>query len=330
MSVAVLIAAKDAAATIGRSIASALAESQVSQVIVVDDGSADETARAARAADDASGRLIVERLAENRGPSAARNHALTLATADYVAVLDSDDIILPGRFARLLAVPEWDMIGDNILFVADGTDLDALAVPQPTTVVEALDLADFIEGCVQRRSRTRSQLGFLKPVIRRSLIAETGLGYDERIRLGEDFLLYVELLRRGACFLLTRSVGYVAVERATSLSARHRTADLAALLDAERALLAGLPRGTPAAEKMRSRIADTAGKHALRAFLDKKRADGLLPALAWLAERPRSWRAVIGGVARDKVTAALTERRPVPAPAAPRLLLPEQQTIVRG
>jgi succinoglycan biosynthesis protein ExoU len=317
--VTVIIAAKDASATIARAIRSALAEPEVAQVIVVDDGSSDDTAAVARGAGAGDGRLLVERLPANRGPSAARNHALGLVTADLVAILDADDILLPGRFARLLAVPDWDMIADNILFVADGTDLDTLAVPQPPPRPRSIDLDAFIDGCVTR-SRTRSQLGFLKPVIRRAVLERHGLRYDEGVRLGEDFLLYVELLRRGARFVLVDAVGYVAVERGTSLSARHGTDDLAALLAAERALLRDLPPESAAARTMRRRIAETAGKYALRAFLRTRREQGAVAAIRWLCARPDAWIAVVGGIARDKVQDA-RRHRGASEPAAPRLLL---------
>jgi succinoglycan biosynthesis protein ExoU len=322
MSVAVIIAAMNAASTIGRAIRSALAQPEVVQVIVIDDGSSDATAASARDADDGSGRLLVDQLPINQGPSAARNRALDLATADYVAILDADDLLVPGRFARLLAVPQWDMIGDDILFVADDTDLDAVTVPNLALPSRRIDLADFIEGCIAQPSGMRSQLGFLKPVIRRALLDEHKLRYDERVRLGEDFLLYVELLRRDARFMLAGVVGYVAVERSDSLSARHTTEDLKALLGAEQAIVGTLPTGSREAHVMARRIAETDAKYGLRAFLQVKQQTGLRGALAWLGKRPGRWRRVTMGVLSDKLRAAQTKFRSRPVPSAtPRRLL---------
>lgn len=329
MTIAVIIAARDAGATIARSIRSALSEPEVSQVIVVDDGSDDDTAAVALRQDDGSGRLLVGRLDINRGPSAARNHALTLATAEHIAILDADDILVPGRFARLVAVPDWDMIADNILFVADGTDLDALVLPEVDARPRTLDTAAFVDGCVARRSRTRSQLGFLKPVIRRDLLIRAALRYDESVRLGEDFILYVELLRRGARFVLIDDIGYIAVERGNSLSANHRTDDLAALLAAERAMFGTLDPGSPAARAMARRIDDTRAKYALRAFLRAKRDGGLAHGAAWLARRPDHWLSVIGDVARDKLRDARARWCRTVAPASPRLLLMSDETTHR-
>ena len=132
-SVSVVITARDAAATIGDAVRSALAEPEAAEVIVVDDASRDATTAAAEAAAGGDGRLKVIRCAVNVGPAAARNRALEAAAGAFVAVLDADDFLLPGRFARLLAVPGWDMVADNILFVAESASPAALPPLPPVT-----------------------------------------------------------------------------------------------------------------------------------------------------------------------------------------------------
>ena len=323
-SVCVIVAAMDAAATVGRAVRSALAEPEVAQIIVVDDGSADDTAAAAMRADDGSGRLHVERLPHNRGPSAARNVALDLATAPFVAILDSDDMILPGRFARLLAVSDWDIVADNIVFVPDAAfaGVDHVALPPGSDAVADLDLLGLIAGSTSRFAIGRTQLGFLKPVIRREAL-QTGLRYDERLRLGEDFVLYAALLGSGARFRLVNSVGYLAIERGGSLSARHRCADLAALFAAESALVGRMSRTDPARPAMERRARDTHRKWILRRFLATKRAHGPLGAMAELGARAADWFSVVEGVSLDKARALQARLRPARPPTGPRLLLPE-------
>jgi succinoglycan biosynthesis protein ExoU len=89
--ICVIIAARDAAATVGRAIRSALAEPEVAEVLLVDDGSRDRTADEALAADDGTGRLLVLSLDRNRGPAFARNHAIARSTAPLLSILDADD-----------------------------------------------------------------------------------------------------------------------------------------------------------------------------------------------------------------------------------------------
>jgi len=66
------------------------AEPEVRHVIVVDDGSSDDTAARAAQCGAKKGRVIVEQLPSNLGPAAARNVALKISTAPWVAVLDGD------------------------------------------------------------------------------------------------------------------------------------------------------------------------------------------------------------------------------------------------
>ena len=319
MSVATIICAYNAAATIGRAVASALAEPEVVELIVVDDASTDDSSARALAADDGTGRLRLIRLQVNAGPSAARNVAIEASNADYIAILDADDFFLPGRFAVLLADPDWDLIADNILFVLEDA-LEAFAMPTPTRdppAIEQLDLASFVEGNISSRFAPRGELGFIKPVIRRAFLEQHGLRYDERLRLGEDYALYTMALAKGAQMGLSRRCGYVAVERRASLSGRHRTADLFALTGADRALLelAGLTSAERGLIGRHLRQVSAKARH--REFLDQRRSAGLLRAIATAAIRP----ARFAGIARDVLLDKLARLRPPPDRPAVRLLL---------
>jgi cellulose synthase/poly-beta-1,6-N-acetylglucosamine synthase-like glycosyltransferase len=76
-----IIAAWNRSDTIERAILSALAEPEVRHVIVVDDGSSDDTAARAGQCGAKDGRVIVQRLPSNLGPAAARNVALKINSA---------------------------------------------------------------------------------------------------------------------------------------------------------------------------------------------------------------------------------------------------------
>lgn len=86
-SVVVVIPAKDRGHVIARALRSVLAQtSPPDEIIVVDDGSSDDTASVARAL----GVRVLEH-AEPRGSGAARNTAIMASGAEWVAFLDSDD-----------------------------------------------------------------------------------------------------------------------------------------------------------------------------------------------------------------------------------------------
>lgn len=107
----VAIPAWNAERTIGEALASVLAQSVApSEIVVVDDGSTDGTVDAARAA--APGARIVSQA--NAGPGAATNRALQLLSAPAVAFLDADDLWLPEKMERQLALlaarPDVDLV----------------------------------------------------------------------------------------------------------------------------------------------------------------------------------------------------------------------------
>lgn len=310
--VAVIIPAWNASASIARAIASALAEPEVGDIIVVDDASTDDTATAAAAADDGSGRLRIIRQALNRGPAAARNIGIAATSRPFVAVLDSDDFLLAGRFAALLAVPGWDAIADNLVFVSEAAAVgfDPGQVRQFERRIERLQLAGFALGNISTPGRPRGELGFAKPVVRRSFLERHQLRYDETLRLGEDYALYTRILARGGVFLTTRRCGYVAIERPSSLSGSHATADLFALAEADGRLLAEPGLDSAGREAVARHMAHVMAKAQHRAFLDLRRSQGMVPAVLSALARPQQVPALARAISRDKWQGLVPARPP--------------------
>jgi succinoglycan biosynthesis protein ExoU len=320
--ISVIIAAHRAGDTIHRAVTSALAQPEVTEVIVVDDASDDATADRAWDGDDGTGRLSVIRCDANRGPAAARNLALSRSAAPLVAVLDADDFFLPGRFARLAALPEHDLLADNIAFVtpAHAAALTVADLPDFPPQVTVIGAAAFAAGNLARRGVQRGELGFLKPVMSRAFLDRHDLRYDPDLRLGEDYDLYMRMLLAGARFGVTQQVGYAAVVRAGSLSARHRTGDLAALMRASARHLTA-PGLTPEARLWIGRhLRATRAKYLLRACLDRKTERGLLAALRFALAPPSRFGPIMAGVLQDK--RAAFRRDPSDAPALRFLLGP--------
>ncbi len=71
------------------------------QVILIDDGSTDQSASIAQQFVDTDSRFLLLRQA-NAGQSAARNRGIELATGDYISFIDSDDYIAPDFYETLL------------------------------------------------------------------------------------------------------------------------------------------------------------------------------------------------------------------------------------
>lgn len=96
----IVVPAYNTGAYIEATLRSVVAQSmQDWELILVDDGSTDDTLARARAVTDTRIRVVSQ---PNAGPSAARNHGLRLTTAPFVVFLDSDDVYAPDALERLL------------------------------------------------------------------------------------------------------------------------------------------------------------------------------------------------------------------------------------
>jgi glycosyltransferase involved in cell wall biosynthesis len=100
--VSILIPAYNAERWIGDTIQSALSQTwRRKEVIIVDDGSRDDTVAVARRY--ASSEVCVVQQA-NQGASAARNKAFSLCQGDFIQWLDADDLLSPEKIERQMAV----------------------------------------------------------------------------------------------------------------------------------------------------------------------------------------------------------------------------------
>ncbi len=106
--VSILIPAHNSARWLAATLDSALAQTWPHrEIIVVDDGSNDDTLAVARGFESRGVRVATQ---PNRGASAARNHALRLARGEFIQFLDADDLLAPDKIeqqvARLTSRPD--------------------------------------------------------------------------------------------------------------------------------------------------------------------------------------------------------------------------------
>src|SRR5215472_1245425 len=113
--VSVIIPVYNGARTIARAIDSARDQRFEGQyeVIVVDDGSTDGTARIL----ERYGTQVRILTQENHGPAAARNAGASLAHGEYLAFLDADDAFMPYKLAA--TVPVLDQVSAAVLVFHD-------------------------------------------------------------------------------------------------------------------------------------------------------------------------------------------------------------------
>src|SRR5271166_3415205 len=102
--VSILIPAFNAEAWVADTIKSAIAQTWPrKEIIVVDDGSTDQTLAVARHFESKNVAVVTQK---NQGAAAARNHAYSLSQGDYIQWLDADDLLSADKIAKQTALLE--------------------------------------------------------------------------------------------------------------------------------------------------------------------------------------------------------------------------------
>ena len=183
--VSVIIPCFNTGAYLAEAVASAVGQDYPGvEVIVVDDGSTDDTPRVVE-----SLRGVVSVRQENQGVSAARNAGLVRSRGEYVVFLDADDRLLPG--AIRLGVEELErragcgfVYGYSRTIDREGRVIDARANPP---VVERAGYATLLAG-----------EGLVPPAVAvfRRAAAESVGGFDRSRRLTQDHDFYLRVAQR--------------------------------------------------------------------------------------------------------------------------------------
>jgi GT2 family glycosyltransferase len=179
----------NAAPYIGATIRSALAQTLADlEVIVVDDGSTDESPAIVAAIDDPRVRLLHR---TNAGPAAARNTGIAAARSDIIAFLDADDLALPDRMAvqlaALEAAPDLAVVASGYVWI-DERDAEVPAFHSWQGDFDLNDLRQWLFDCPLVPSAV---------AMRRRAWEAVG-GFDESFCGPEDWHFWLRLVLAGA------------------------------------------------------------------------------------------------------------------------------------
>lgn len=204
--VSIVIPAYNCAGTIAAAVESCLVQAYDDlEIIVVNDGSTDRTGEVLAAF---GGRISVV-TQQNGGLAAARNAGQRAATGEFVAWMDADDLMVPGRICAQVAVleshPEIGLVSSDFsAFVDPGADFaashiasyyHALARLGGVEAVYPTRLAHVESGLGQVQVRAGSAYdslvwgNFVHPptvMVRRSALDAAGLA-DESLRYSSDY-----------------------------------------------------------------------------------------------------------------------------------------------
>jgi len=195
--ISAIIPAYNSAPYVGQAIASVRAQTHaVDEIIVVDDGSVDETPEVIGGLGE-DVRCIRQ---ENAGPSAARNRGVAEAGGEFIAFLDADDQWTPEKTRHQLAAlerhPELALVaGDMAEIDVDGrivvpSVLEKHAIRDGFAELQGAPIPDALAMLVR--------INFIPTgtvLVRRKAIEEAG-GFPEEIRYGEDLALWARIAAR--------------------------------------------------------------------------------------------------------------------------------------
>ncbi len=219
----IILPAYNAARFLPMALDSVVAQTFVDwRILLVDDGSTDETAAIARRYADRLGPKLRYIYQENRGLPAARNTAIRHAEAEFLALLDADDVWLPHRLEASLQLfagrPEVGLAYGLI----EGID------PSGAVVSRFTDRKQHPQGWIAAQIYMRTMdLPCPTVTFRRTCVEQSGL-FDESLRATEDRDLWVRIAQR------------FQVACVPEVIAQYRTSPQAMTTDPERMLRAQL------------------------------------------------------------------------------------------
>jgi glycosyltransferase involved in cell wall biosynthesis len=184
--VSVVIATYNRAHLIGRAIQSVLDQNYRDfELIIVDDGSTDNTEEAIRRFEDT--RIVYLRHEKNKGEAAARNTGINAAKGEYVAFQDSDDESIPERLEKQMNVFQRESPQLGIVYASmyriDKEGRKTL-FKSPTIMPK--------DGLVYRRALAYQveKIGIGTTLVRRTCFGTAGL-FDDKLRYYVDLEFFI-------------------------------------------------------------------------------------------------------------------------------------------
>ena len=217
--VSVVIPAYNAADTLRKMLDSVLGQTwRALQVILVDDGSRDDTVKIAReiAAEDPRLTVISQ---ENLGVSATRNTGLKQCEGKYIRFVDADDTLPPDSIEQMVRRAEKDradlVIGGYNQYFGEKHSVHNLAGRDDT--IPFREMKDHL--CRHANSYFYGVLW--NKLFRRDLIEKEGCRFQEDLNWGEDFAFVMDYLRgveriaymKEALYDYRRSAGSTSVQQ---------------------------------------------------------------------------------------------------------------------
>jgi glycosyltransferase involved in cell wall biosynthesis len=203
--ISVIMPAYNSTKYIGEAIQSILNQTYTKwELIVVDDGSTDDTVQVVQKYIDQDSRIRLYKN-EHGGPSQARNTAIEHAQYDWLALLDADDIALPQRFAKQIAAatadPEVAVWGSFVSHINAKGKILSIHKVGPTSILEFQE---------QLKKGYVPQVINPSVLMKKEMINKVG-DYDKDFPAAQDLELFDRIAQHGPIVAVSEVLTYYRV-----------------------------------------------------------------------------------------------------------------------
>lgn len=194
MKVSVIMPAFNAVEFIGAAIASCLAINEVQEIVVIEDGSTDNTLEVIRSFSNSKIKICQHSNGDNHGRSASRNLGIQNVQSEWIIFCDADDVLCPNRISHLSELSHDGIDGyyDRVDVFFE-KEINASKFDFPELVPTEIHTDDLLDYLISNREKS---IGLMGLTIRRSALLAIDL-FDTTLNIGEDTDLIWRLLMTG-------------------------------------------------------------------------------------------------------------------------------------
>jgi len=175
------------------------------EIILVNDCSTDNISKVEQLIKGFDNVSIIS-LEHNSGPASARNLGIKKSTGEYIAFLDSDDEFMPDKIEKQLALMSKHNLDISYTsYIRRDNEQDVvMRNPALTGIV----VPGIISNCT---------IATPTVIIRKSLLIDNRLSFDETLRVGEDTCLWLDIAKQHEILLVDEPLTVVNVDDSTHI-----------------------------------------------------------------------------------------------------------------
>lgn len=173
------------------------------EIVLIDDGSTVDISKLKKVVEQHPNiKLLTAKT--NAGPAAARNLGIKNAKGEYIAFLDSDDEFVPEKIEKQLT-----------MMAKHNPNISYTSYLRREGDQESIKCDPGLTGIVVPRIISNCTIATPTVIVRKGLLTEHGILFDEKIRVGEDTCFWLEIAKHTEILLVNEPLTIVNVGKTT-------------------------------------------------------------------------------------------------------------------